>query len=209
MSQISANVNANGTPVYADIVKFQLHKDSIEMVRDWKNWSLKDIIRVLKDMVKDESAYGIAGVEVGNIVFYKLLEAAADPNVPFELIEKTLHAALELPAFLKPRSVFHAFYSISIKNRKAVCNFFKGFVKHGIRDALYYDLIYKMLTYRLNEGYPLGFQMSREDGFNNEVLAKLPPEMQEELKGASFYEDDRESDRRTVYSLLTGASIAM
>ena len=51
--------------------------------------------------------------------------------------------------------------------------------------------------------------MSREDGFNDEVLAKLPQEMQEELKGASFYEDDRESDRRTVYSLLTGASIAM
>ena len=116
MSQISANVNANGTPVYADIVKVQLHEDSIEMVRDWKNWSLKDIIRVLKDMVKDESTYEITGVEVGNIVFYKLLEAAADPNVPFELIEKTLHAALELPAFLKQRSVFHAFYSISIKN---------------------------------------------------------------------------------------------
>ena len=90
-----------------------------------------------------------------------------------------------------------------------MCNFFKGFVKHGIRDALYYDLIYKMLTYRLNEGYPLGFQMSREDGFNNEVLAKLPPEMQEELKGVSFYEDDSESDRRTFYSLLTGTSIAM
>ena len=33
--------------------------------------------------------------------------------------------------------------------------------------------------------------------------------MQEKLKGASFYEDDDESGRRTVYSLLTGESIAM
>ena len=55
----------------------------------------------------------------------------------------------------------------------------------------------------------MGFQMSLEDGFNDEVLAKLPPKMQEELKGASFYEDDDESGRRTVYSLLTGESIAM
>ena len=74
----------------------------------------------------------------------------------------------------------------------------------------YYDLIYTMFTYRLAIGsHQLGFQMSLEDGFNVEVLVKLPLKMQEELKGASFYEDDDESGRRTVYSLLTGESIAM
>ena len=83
-------------------------------------------------------------------------------------------------------------------------NFFKEFVKHGAEDARYYDQIYTMLTYHLNRSHLLGFQMSLEDGFNDEVLAKLPPEMQDELKGESFYEDDRESGRRTVYSLLKG-----
>ena len=85
-----------------------------------------------------------------------------------------------------------------------MCNFFKEFVKHGIMDSRYYALVSTMLTYQLNKDVPLGFQMSLEDGFNDEVLAKLPPEMQDELKGESFYEDNSESGRRTVYSILTG-----
>ena len=153
--------------------------------------------------------YGVRIIDMGNILLYKLLEAAADPNVPFELIEETAHAGLEWPTYMRRRSAFHALATIPDK-RQVVCDFFKKFVKHGVKDARYYDLIYTMLTYRLPIGsHPLGFQMSLEDGFNDEVLAKLPPKMQEKLKGASFYEDDDESGRRTVYSLLTGASIAM
>ena len=50
-------------------------------------------------------------------------------------------------------------------------------------DSRYYALVSTMLTYRLKKDVPLGFQMSLEDGFNDEVLAKLPQEMLEELKG--------------------------
>lgn len=71
---------------------------------------------------------------MGNIVLYKLLEEAAEPNV-FELVEETVHAALELPALLKSWNVFDAFYLFSIKNLKVVCGFFKWFIKHGIKDA--------------------------------------------------------------------------
>ena len=45
-------------------------------------------------MAKD--IYGIEGIDMGNIVFYKLLEAAADQRVPFELLKETVHAALKL-----------------------------------------------------------------------------------------------------------------
>ena len=153
--------------------------------------------------------YGVEAIDMGCILLYKRSEAAADPNVPFKLIEETAHSGLELPTYMQKKSAFHALETLFSK-RRVVCDFFKKFVKHGVEDARYYDLIYTMLTYRLAIGsHPLGFQMSLEDGFNEEVLAKLPPKMQEELKGASFYEDDDESGRRTVYSLLTGESIAM
>ena len=205
MSQTSTDVNPNSTPP-AYVIEVE-RLDDAEELNGWEKWSLKDVIRVLKDMTKEW--YGVRAMDMGNILLYKLLEAAADPNVPFELIEETTHAGLEWPTYMKKRSAFHALATLPDK-RQVVCDFFKKFVKYGVEDARYYDLIYTMLTYRLAIGsHPLGFQMSLEDGFNDEVLAKLPPEMQEELKGASFYEDDDESGRRTVYSLLTGESIAM
>ena len=52
--------------------------------------------------------------------------------------------------------------------------FFKEFVKCGMDDTRYYELIYRMLTHRLNDNFPLGFAMSEQDGFNDKVLAKLP-----------------------------------
>ena len=54
MSQTSANVDANVNPVYADViqVEFSQNSDDPEMVRNWRDWSLKDIIKILKDMVK-------------------------------------------------------------------------------------------------------------------------------------------------------------
>ena len=208
MSSTSANVNTNVNHVNADVVKvttFELLNecDFPEMFEGWKNWSLQDIVRILKDM----RPYGLGAVVMGNIVFHKLLEAAADPNVLFEVIEKTVHTTLETPVFCKERSVLSGFKHFG---RQAVCDFFKEFVKRGIDDARYYELIYTMLTHRLHDdGFPLGFAMSEQDGFNDKVLAKLPSKIQKQLKIYTFYKDDKNMDRRLCYSLLTGESVAM
>ena len=180
MSQTSANVDANVNPVYADVVKVDLmdnNSDDPEMVKDWRNWTLQDIVRILRDMAKPEKCYGITAVVMGNIVFRKLLEAAADPNVPFEVIEETVHTALETPAYMRRGNVLSGF---KVFGKQAVCDFFKEFVKRGIDDVRYYELIYTMLTHRLNGGFPLGFAISEQNGFNDEVLAKLPSEMQKQ-----------------------------
>ena len=207
MSSTSANVDTNVNPVYADVVKVttieKLSECGLpEMFDGWENWSLQDIVRILKDM----KSYGWGAVVMGNIVFRKLLEAAADPNVPFEVIEKTVHTVLETPVFCKERSVLSGFKGFE---RQAVCDFFKEFVKCGIDDSRYYKLIYTILTYRLSNNYPLGFVMSKQNGFNDEVLAKLPLEMQKQLKSYTFHKDDENMDRRLCYFLLTGESMAM
>ena len=209
MSQTSANVDANVNPVYADVVKVDLmdnNSDDHEMVKDWRNWTLQDIVRILRDMAKPEKCYGVTAVEVGNIVFRKLLEAAADPNVPFEMIEETVHTAFEAPAYMRRGNVLSGF---KVFGKQVVCDFFKEFVKRGIDDARYYELIYTMLAYRFNNNFPLGFAMSRYNGFNDQVLAKLPSEMQKQLKSYTFHKDDMDMDRRLCYSLLTGESVAM
>ena len=143
---------------------------------------------------------------MGNIVFRKLLEAAADPNVPFEVIEEIVHTALEAPALMNKFSVLYGFYTF---NTQGVCDFFKEFVKRGIDDARYYDLIYTMLIHRIGGGFPLGFAMRQQNGFDDGVLAKLPLEMQEQLKSESFARDDEDTGRRICYSILTGESVAM
>ena len=66
-----------------------------------------------------------------------------------------------------------------------------------------------MLTHRLNNGFPVGFGMSEQDGFNEKVLAKLPLEMQKQLKSETFERDDKKTGRRICYSILTGESMAM
>ena len=207
MSQTSANVDANVNPVYADVVQVKLSKfldkpDDREMFKSWRNWSLQDIVRILKDM----KSYGWGAVVMGNIVFRKLLEAAADQNVPFEVIEETVHTALETPVFCKERSVLSGFKGFG---RQAVCDFFKEFVKRGMDDARCYELIYTMLTHRLNGNFPLGFAMSEQDGFNDKVLAKLPSRMQKQLKSYTFDMDDEDTGSRLCYSLLTGESVGM
>ena len=85
------NVNANINPVNADVIKVDFigNSDDPEIVKDWSYWTLMDIVRILRDMAKPEKCYGITAVVMGNIVFHKLLEAAKDPNVPFEVIEET------------------------------------------------------------------------------------------------------------------------
>ena len=208
MSSTRADVNANVHPMHADViqVEFSKNSDDPEMVRNWRDWSLKDIIKILKDMVKPGKCYGTSAVEVGNIVLFKLLKAAADPNVSFEAIEETVYTALKTPAFMKEYNVLCGFKSF---NKQAVCDFFKEFVKRGKDDARYYELIYMMLTHRLNGSFPLGFAMSKYNGFNDKVLAKLPLEMQKQLESYTFHKDDEDTDRRLCYSLLTGESVAM
>ena len=155
MSQTSANVDANVNPVYADVIKVKLSEflkepDDLRMFEGWRNWSLQDIVKMLKDMAKPGEVHGVTAVVMGNIVLRKLLEAAADPNVPFEVIEETVHTALEAPIYLKKYDVLNSF---SVFNRRAVCDFFKEFVKRGTDDARYYDLIYTMLTHLLNDNF--------------------------------------------------------
>ena len=208
MSSTSANVDTNVNQINVDVIKVttveKLSKsDFPEMFEGWENWSLQDIVRILKDM----KSYGWGAVVMGNIVFRKLLEAAAaDPNVPFEVIEETVHTVLETPVFCKERSVLSGFKGFG---RQAVCDFFKEFVKRGMGDARYYELIYKMLTHRLNGSFPLGFAMSEQDGFNDKVLAKLPSKIQKQLKSYTFHKDHKNTDRRLCYSLLTGESVGM
>ena len=90
-----------------------------------------------------------------------------------------------------------------------MCDFFKEFVKRGIDEARFYALLYIIPIYRLNGGFPLGFEMGKKDEFNDEVLAKLPLEMQKQLESYIFDEDDEDMDRRLCYSLLKGESVAM
>ena len=207
ISSTSTYVNANVNPVNADVIKVDLvdKSDDPELVKDWRNWTLQDIVRILKDMAKPEKCYGVTAVEVGNIVLRKLLEAAA-ANAPFELIEETVHRALEAPAYMRRGNVLSGF---KVFGKQAVCDFFKEFVKRGIDDARYYELIYTLLTYRFNDNFPLGFAMSQFNGFNEEVLAKMPSGMQKQLKSYTFQQDDEDMDRRLCYSLLTGESVAM
>ena len=207
MSSTSANVDTNVNQINVDVIKVTTveklsESDFPEMFEGWENWSLQDIVRILKDM----KSYGWGAVVMGNIVFRKFLEAAADPNVPFEVIEETVHTVLETPVFCKERSVLSGFKGFG---RQAVCDFFKEFVKRGMGDARYYELIYKMLTHRLNDSFPLGFAMSEQDGFNDKVLAKLPSKIQKQLKSYTFHKDHKNTDRRLCYSLLTGESVGM
>ena len=210
MSSTNANVNSNVNPVNADVIQVKLRDDGYdstsEIVKGWRNWTLQDIIRILKDMAKPEEYHGKIGDVMGNIVFSKFLEAATDLSVPFEVIEETVHTALEAPAYMRKGSVLSGFKEFG---KQAVCDFFKEFVKRCIDDARYYELLYTMMTYRLNDNFPLGFAMSQYNVFNEEVLAKLPLEMQKQLKNNTFHKDDMDMDLRLCYSLLTGESVAM
>ena len=123
------------------------------------------------------------------------------------MIEETVHTVLKTPAFCMKRNVLTGFKTFG---RQAVCDFFKEFVKCGIHDARYYELIYSMLTHRLcRDDFPLGFVMSKQDGFNDKVLAKLPSRILKQLKSYTFDIDDEDMGRRLCYSLLTGESVAM
>ena len=122
------------------------------------------------------------------------------------MIEETVYTALEAPVCMRKFDVLNAFQTFG---KQAVCDFFKEFVKRGIDDARYYKLIYTMLTHRLNGNFPLGFAMREHNGFNGQVWAKLPLEIQKQLESYTFHKDDEDMGRRLCYSLLTGESLAM
>jgi len=56
ISSTSIYVNANVNLVNADVIKVDLldKSDDPELVKDWRNWTLQDIVRILKDMAKPE-----------------------------------------------------------------------------------------------------------------------------------------------------------
>ena len=114
MSSTSANVNANVNPVNADVVKVTTIEelsecDFPEMFEGWENWSLQDIVRILKEISQPRECHGVTAFVMGNFALHKLLEKEADPNVPFEVIEETVHAALEAPACMKKYDVLTGF----------------------------------------------------------------------------------------------------
>ena len=88
-------MNANVNTVYADVVKVDLclikARNNPEMWKGWRNWSLQDIVRILKEISQPRECHGVTAFVMGNFALHKLLEKEADPNVPFEVIEKTVH----------------------------------------------------------------------------------------------------------------------
>ena len=78
MSQKSTDLDTNVNQINVDVIKVTTVEelsecDFPEMFDGWENWSLQDIVRILKD----SKSYGWGAVVMGNIVFRKLLEAAA------------------------------------------------------------------------------------------------------------------------------------
>ena len=69
MSSTNADVNTNANLVNAEVIKvitFDL------MFEGWKNWSLQDILGILRDM----KSYGLGAAVMGNIVLFNLFEEA-------------------------------------------------------------------------------------------------------------------------------------
>ena len=175
-----------------------------ELLNSWKEWSLEDIIHRLNS-AKWSVCLGASG-PFGEIVFLKLLEAANNPNIPFELIEKVVHITLRTRVDdIVSDNVFGM--AGLFEGKQIICDFFKEFIKHGKNDDRYYNLIYEMLTYQTVEdtSLPLGYQIRKYTGWEGEVFAKLPAEIQEQLSGESFYANKGD----TCYALLSDASLGM
>ena len=173
------------------------------MLKGWENWSLNDIIPIFNS-ANWQFCLSATGY-FGEIVFLKLLEAVNNPNISFKLIEEVARTILLKKIGIISDNAFGI--TGSQFGAQVLCNFFKEFVKHGEKDARYYNLIYEMLTYQTvrNQSFPLGFRARRGTGWKEEVLAKLPSEMQERLSGESFYTND---DNK-CYALQSDASFGM
>ena len=204
MSQTSANVDANVNPVYADICIEDC--SDVELLDGWEHWSLEDIIRIIESIKEEGGNIGRMPFYLALITFNKLLKAADDPNVSFDLIEKTVHVTLRADITLIKDNIFQ--FACFCGCKKEVYDFFRKFIKYGKRDARYYDLIYEILTHQTkeNESFPLGYRIQEKcEWFKGEILSEFPPAMQEQLKSEGFYTKGGD----VYYSLLTGASVGM
>ena len=121
-------MNANTNPS-AHLMQVHIYEDTLDVINGWENWSLKDVIEVLKNMSKTE--YSLTGAEVGNIVFYKLLETAEDPNIPFEVIKKTVHMALNSPSVWDVTMFYMLFMRSDSKTNKSCAIFLKNLLSMG------------------------------------------------------------------------------
>ena len=206
MSQTSANVNAN-PPAYME-VRIDKDCEDIELLDGWENWSLEDIIRVvelMKEGKRNGRHYSLLATNLGQITLNKLLKAADDPNIPFELIEKTVNLMVHENVTAIDGNILD--FTGFVMRWQLICDFLKAFIRHGKHDARYYDLVYMILTHqsRENDSFPIGHAVRTCEGFEDGVLAEFPPEMQKQLKHESFYA----KDVNVCYSLLTDAAVNM
>ena len=208
MSQTNAEKSPNTIPL-SHVIDIRINQEylgtteSKDLLRGWEKWSLKDIIPIFNSAIwrfcLSASGY------FGEIVFLKLLEGANNQNISFELIEEVVRTILRTKIGITSDNVFGlAGFQYGAQ---VLCNFFKEFVKQGEKDVRYYNLIYEMLTYQTvrNKSFPLGFKARRGNGWNEEVFAKLPWEMQEILRSESFYSNEGNK----CYALFSEASFGM
>ena len=138
-SQTSADINANTNPL-RHVIDISINKkylgttQSEELLKGWETQSLNDIIPIFNSanwrFCLSASGY------FGEIVFLKLLEAANNPNISFELIEEVVHTILRTKIGIISDNVFGlAGFQYGTQ---VICNFFKEFVKYGENDVRYY-----------------------------------------------------------------------
>ena len=131
------------------------------------------------------------------------MEAAGNPNTPFNLIEETVSVVLESEVSLWEQVILDFYKGFKENSRQYLCNFFSSLVKYWEKDVRYYVLIHTMFTFqrRHKEYFPLGFCVTSPE-FNEQVLAKLPPKMWEKLEKEDIViNKDKGFD---TYSLQTG-----
>ena len=207
MPQTSAEMNANNNSP-RNVISIHINKEYLmpedeKFLNGWEKWSLKDIIAIFNS-ANWRFRLAASGY-FGEIVFLKLLEAANNPNIPFEMIEKVVRNILQTSIGLTGDNVLGT--TGFQHGDQVICDFFKEFVKHGENDVRYYSLIYEMLTYQTvrNRSFPLGYRARRGTGWNEEVFVKLPSEIQKQLSKESFYTEGGSE----CNSLLSDASISM
>ena len=206
ISHSSANVDAN-PPAYLEV---HIDKDceSPELLDGWELWSLEDIIHVvelMKEGKRNGECYLLLASNLGQITFNKLLKAADDPNIPFELIEKTVNLMVHENVTDIDLNIFE--FTGFMMPWQLICDFLKEFIRHGKQDSRYYDLVFTILTHqsKKNVSFPIGHSVKDCEGFKDGVLSEFPPEMQKQLKGFSFYA----KDGNVCYSLLTDGAFNM
>ena len=130
ISQTSSEMNANTNPpeyvISIHINKEYLMPEDEAFLNGWEKWSLEDIIPIFNS-ANWRFRLAASGY-FGEIVFLKLLEAAHNPNIPFELIEEVVHTILHTGMDYTGMNIFE---STGFQyGDQVICDFFKEFVKH-------------------------------------------------------------------------------